>query len=304
MVSVLVPAYNVERYIAEAVESALAQTYPAVEVVVVNDGSTDGTADALLPYRDRVVYVEQENRGLAGARNTAIGASSGEYLALLDGDDVWLPERLERCVPILEARPEIGMVGTDAYLIEETTKTTKRTYGTRKKYPFPAREEDQLATIALRNFLFVSVLFRRSLVDRFGGFDESLRRAEDYELWMRFLIAGARAAFVNEPLGYYRIRAGSLSAAAREQWAAHLTVLERHLPELWPLGIEGHPRDEYEIGEHLAARRDRRGAARFFAHAVRGPGNSLTTRLRYASGAALHLVGGGRGRRGRTGQPG
>ena len=289
LVSVLVPAFDVEEFVADAIESALDQTYPNVEVVVVNDGSTDATAAAIAPYRDRIVYVDQPNRGLAGARNVAIAASSGTVLALLDADDLWLPDRLERCVSLLEARADIGLVTSDAFLIEDGVRTAKRCYSDRRRYPFPDPDTDQLDVISHRNFLFVSVVFRRALVERCGGFDESLPRAEDYELWTRFLLSGARAGYVAEPLGYYRRRPDSLSASP-DQWDAHLTVLERHLPELWRHGATGRPRDIFEIGQRLAARGDRRGAATFFGRACRAPGIPVETRVRYAGGALRRLA--------------
>jgi glycosyltransferase involved in cell wall biosynthesis len=289
LVSVLIPVYNVEEFVPAAIESALAQTYPHVEVVVVDDGSTDGSAAAIAPYRDQIVFVEQENRGLAAARNVALGAASGTVLALLDADDLWLPDRLERCVALLEQRPEIGLVTSDAFLIEDGVRTERRCYGDRRRYPFPGPELDQLDIIAQRNFLFVSVVLRRSLVSEFGGFDESLERAEDFELWTRLLLAGARAGFIPDPLGYYRLRSDSLSASP-EQWDAHLTVLERHLPELWRHGASGRPRDLFEIGQRLAARGDRAGAARFFARAMRAPELSLGTRVRYGGGGLRRLV--------------
>jgi glycosyltransferase involved in cell wall biosynthesis len=293
LVSVLIPAYDVEEFVAAAIESALAQTYPHVEVVVVNDGSTDGTADAIAPFRERIVYVDQPNRGLAGARNAAIAAASGSVLALLDADDLWLPDRLEHCVTLLEQRPELGLVTSDAFLIEEGVKTERRCYGDRRIYPFPGPGEDQLDIISKRNFLFVSVVFRRNLVDEFGGFDESMARAEDYELWTRLLLAGARVGYVPDPLGYYRRRPGSLSASP-DQWDAHLDVLERHLPELWRHGAWGRPRDLFEIGQRLAARGNRRGAVRFFSHACRAPGVPLRDRVKYAGGALRRLVEGPR----------
>ncbi len=289
LVSVVIPAYNVEEFVASAIESALAQTYPRVEVVVVNDGSTDGTAAAIAPFHDRIVLVDQANRGLAGARNVAIAQASGTVLALLDADDLWLPDRLERCVTLLEQQPEIELVTSDAFLIEDGMRTEKRCYGDRRRYPFPDPGANQLDVISQRNFLFVSVVFQRALLERCGNFDETLPRAEDYELWTRFLLSGARAGYVSEPLGYYRRRADSLSASP-DQWDAHLIVLERHLPELWRHGATGRPRDMFEIGQRLAARGDLRGAATFFSRACRAPGVPVETRLRYAGGALRRLV--------------
>ena len=288
LVSIIIPAYNVEEWVAEAVDSALAQTYPRVEVVVVNDGSTDGTAEIIAGYGDRIVVVEQENRGLGAARNSGLRAAHGSLIGLLDADDIWLPERLDAVVPLLMARPEIGMVTSNSYVMEGSTPTLKQCYGDRRKHPFPAREEDQLDEIAHRNFLFVSVVFRKDLVDRFGGFDGTMRRSEDYELWTRFLVNGARAAYVPDSLGYYRVRPGSLSASP-EQWGAHLSVLERHLPALWKQGARGSARDAFEIGELLAARGDRRRALQFFSYAVRGPELERSARLRM-SGVAVRRV--------------
>ena len=289
LVSIIIPAYNVEEWVAEAVDSALAQTYPRVEVVVVNDGSTDGTAEIIARYGDRIVVVDQQNRGLGAARNSGLRASHGELIGLLDADDIWLPERLDAVVPLLLARPEIGMVTSNSYVMEGRTPTLKQCYGDRRRHPFPAREEDQLDEIAHRNFLFVSVVFRRDLVDRFGGFNGTMRRSEDYELWTRFLVNGARAAYVPAPLGYYRVRPDSLSASP-EQWGAHLSVLERHLPALWKLGARGRARDAFEIGELLASRGDRTRALQFFSYAVRGRELERSARLRMTGVAVRRVV--------------
>jgi glycosyltransferase involved in cell wall biosynthesis len=289
LVSVVIPAYNAASVLADTISSALDQTYAPLEVVVVNDGSTDDTAAVARSFGDRITYVEQANAGPAAARNAALRVARGELLALLDADDLWMPTRVARCVEILDARPEIGMVTTDAYLIEDGVKTEKRTYGDRRKYPFPAHESDQIAEIARRNFLFVGVVFRRALVDECGDLDERIWGAEDYDLWTRFLISGSRAAFVNEPLGWYRRQEGSVSSGPR-QWGEHRFVLEKHLPALWELGARGRARDMYEIGVKLAAQGDRKQARAFFRHALRGEDASPRDRVRYALGAPLHLA--------------
>lgn len=287
-VSVVIPAYNVAEYVGEAIESALAQTYPNVEVVVVDDGSTDSTAAVIDSYRNEVVVVSQENQGLASARNAGIRSASGELFALLDADDLWLTDRLDRLIPVLEARPEIGMVTSDSYVMDGRVPTERRSYVHRRRRPFPASEDEQIAEIARFNFLFVSVVFRRELVDRCGMFAEGLRRAEDYELWTRFLLSGSRAAFVDEPLGYYRVRPGSLSQSP-EQAIAHQAVLERHLPALWKQGAKGYARDAYEIGSRLSASGQRRAAIPFFAHALTAEG-AEGSRFQFAASALRRLV--------------
>ncbi len=306
-VSIIIPAYNVEAYIAAAVDSALAQTYPNVEVVVVDDGSTDGTAEILAGYGDRIVVVTQPNGGLAAARNSGLRAATGDIFGLLDGDDIWLPERLDRMVDLLESRPDLGLVTSDSWLMEDFTPTTKRSYPDRRRRPVPATEADQIPEIARFNFLFISVLLRRELMEECGMFLEHTRRgaefqrharagggpsiegAEDYELWMRYLLAGTRAGFLDEPLGYYRVRSGSLSDAKKDQGRAHLAVLERHLPELWRQGARGYTRDIYTIASSLAARGERREAAFFFWHALRGEGKQ-GSRVRQAFSSIRRLV--------------
>jgi len=293
LVSVIIPAHNAAEYLRETVGSALDQTYQPLEVIVVNDGSTDDTRAIAMELGAKILYVEQANAGPAAARNTALRVASGDLIALLDADDRWKPTRLERCVDILLARPEIGMVTTDANLIEHGVATDKRSYGDRRRFPFPGDEDEQIAEIARRNFLFVGVVFRRELIERCGNFDERTWGAEDYELWTRFLLSGSRAAFVNEPLGWYRLSEGSLSSGAR-QWAEHLYVLEKHLPALWKQGARGRASDIYDIGEKRAAAGDRKGAAQFFRHAVTGEGASFARRVKLAAGGLVHLARGAR----------
>ncbi len=288
LVSVVIAAYNIAEYLPGAIDSALAQTYPRVEVVVVDDGSTDETPAILARYGSRIVTVTQENRGLASARNAGIRAARGELIGLLDGDDLWLPERLAKLVPVLEARPDLGMVTSDSYMMDETVATDRRLYLQQRKRPFPESEDGQIAEIACYNFMFVSVVFRHELVDRFGMFTEGMRRAEDYDLWTRYLIGGTRAGFVDEPLGYYRIRAGSLSRTG-EQADAHRAVLRRHLPTLWKLGARGNARDAYDIGTDLAAAGNRRAAVPFFLHALTGEG-ARVSRVKYALSSVRRLV--------------
>lgn len=285
--SVLIPAYNVENYVAEAIESALSQTYPAVEVVVVNDGSTDSTAEVIGRYRDRIVYVDQGNKGLAGARNAALSVASGSLIGLLDADDAWLPHRAARCAGLLVDRPKVGFVTTDAWLLEDDKPTSRRFYGDLIANDFP--EHNQLARMMRSNMFFVSVVARRELYDRHGGFDESVRRsgAEDYDLWLRFLAGGETAACIREPLAYYRLRGNSLSADKPAQADAHRDVLEKHLPWLAPLAGSGFAYAAWELALRCADRGDARAASRFFLLAAHDSDLSPIARARALRRAAL-----------------
>src|SRR5262245_29668690 len=117
LVSVIIPAYNVAPYIAEALESLFAQTLLDFEAIVINDGSTDGTDAALQPYRDRIICIKQKNSGVMMARNAGIRAAQGRYIALLDGDDLWAPRFLETLVGALEANPELSVAFPNAIFL-------------------------------------------------------------------------------------------------------------------------------------------------------------------------------------------
>lgn len=292
LVSVIIPAYNAESYLRDAIDSALAQTYKNLEVIVVNDGSTDGTAAVGRSCGPRVRVVDQENRGPAGARNTGFAAAAGNIIALLDADDLWMPGRIQACVDLLQSDPRLGFVTTDAFLIEGDTPTKLRYYGNYQRFPFPSSGA-QLDEIAKRNFVFVSVVFDRRLFELVGAqLDERLWGTEDYDLWTRFLLAGAQAGLVPEPLAWYRVRTDSVSRSRRRQWRAHLTVLERHLPSLWVRGAHGRPQDAYDIGIDIARRGDRRTALRYLTRAVREPGATAASRFRYLLGGTWALIAG------------
>jgi hypothetical protein len=293
LVSLVVPSYNVEQYVAEAIDSALAQTYRPLEIVVVDDGSTDSTADVVHAYlgHPEVVYVHQENRGLAGARNRGIAEARGDVIGLLDADDVWMPQKVERAVAYLGEHPEVGWVTTDCYLLRDHTPTEERYYGDMVPVEFPEPGPAQLDAIAQRNYMSVACHIRRELFDRFGVFDESLRRTEDYDLWLRFLLGGTSVGRIDEPLGWYRLHAGALSANLQAQWESHLTVLERHLPALWERGARGAAREYYDIARRCAKRGDRAAAARFAWMAVRAPDVPLTKRAKLAASLAPAVIG-------------
>jgi glycosyltransferase involved in cell wall biosynthesis len=290
--SVIIPAYNVAEYLAAAIESALVQTYRPLEIVVVDDGATDATAEIAQRYADEpgVVLIHQANRGLAGARNRGVAESHGGFVALLDGDDVWKPQRVARCIAELDAHPELGWVTTDWYLLEGDAPTERRWYDDVLHMDFPAASE-QLRAIALGNFCAIGSVVRRELFTRHGVFDERLRRAEDYELWIRFLLGGERAGFVDEPLGWYRLRPDSLSADNKKQWEAHLNVLERHAPTLAARGAPARSVDVYAIARRCAERGDRAGAARFAWLGARAPGTTMRRRAAMVAAAVRARAG-------------
>jgi glycosyltransferase involved in cell wall biosynthesis len=208
--SVVVPAYNVAQFIAETLDSVAAQTFTDYETIVVNDGSpdTEQLERALAPYRDRFTYLKQENRGLSGARNTAIRAARGRFLAFLDGDDFWSPDCLAKQHAILSADPSIDVLYGDAIMFGNP-----RDEGHKLSELCPSDGPVNFESLVSQKCVpFVSATVARTeLVKRLGSFDEALRSSEDFELWVRIARAGGKIQYHNQVVLHYRRRPDSLS---------------------------------------------------------------------------------------------
>lgn len=197
-VSVILPAYNGEKYIAAAIDSVLNQTYKNYEIIVVNDGSKDSTADILSGYGGKIKVISQPNGGIAKARNVAIGNSKGEYLAFLDQDDLWLPDKLERQMELLEKDKEIGLVYTDVYIMGDNN-TELVSFKLRR--PYRGMAVDQLF---LNNFIATSsVITRKECFEKVGLFDQSLSPCLDYDRWL-YIAAFYKIDYVDRPLVRFR----------------------------------------------------------------------------------------------------
>lgn len=220
--SVLIAAYQVERFVTDAVTSALAQTYPPNEIVVCDDGSTDGTAHALEPFRDRIVYLRKENGGESSAKNAAARAARSEFVVLLDADDAYLPERLEALGQLAAARPDLDILTTDAF-VETGGEVVRRVYADASRFEVA----DQRSEILRGNFIHGHCAIRRETFLAAGGFDESIRFTADWDCWIRLIIGGSRAGLVFEPLAVYRIWEGSLSSARVAYAQGHVQTLEK-----------------------------------------------------------------------------
>ncbi|HVI11161.1 MAG TPA: glycosyltransferase [Candidatus Binatia bacterium] len=200
-ITALIPTYNCERYICETVESVLAQTLPAHEVIVVDDGSTDDTQQALARYGTRIRYVRQANAGPPAARNNGIALATGDLIALLDSDDLWLPNKLERQMRYLDQHPRCGLVYSDMKtfdetgVIEESVKVS-RNLTLPSGHIFPQMFAETL-------FQTSAVLLRKTCIDHVGGFDTSLRMGDDYEFFLR-ISRHYELGYIDEPLVLYR----------------------------------------------------------------------------------------------------
>ncbi|MBJ6727098.1 glycosyltransferase family 2 protein [Geomesophilobacter sediminis] len=182
-VSVIIPTHNRADLITEAIDSVLAQTYTDYEIIVVDDGSTDQTAEALGRYGDSVLYLYQSQMGPSAARNAGIKRAKGDLIAFLDSDDMWLPEKLSAQVAAMEANPSVGLVATGYATISA---------GEAKKdeQVLSGAEVSEVRSCHYKNYFATStVMVRADCLKKVGRFDESLHFAEDWDLWLRILQA-------------------------------------------------------------------------------------------------------------------
>ena len=256
LVSVIIPAYNSTAHIRETLESVLSQTYHNFEVILINDGSPD-TEDferAIARYRDQIVYIKQENGGPSAARNAGIRRARGEYLAFLDSDDVWFPTCLAAQVELaLSRQPSCDLVYSDVLVEPDSQQQPHRIppmAGSRASLKAAVRRAAKLRGAAIRYsevcpsngaVTFESLLredcqaptsctmVRRQAAISAGLFDENLRRAEDYDLWLRIAHRASNMAYGREVLGKNRMVAGSLSDDNMKMLEALVDVL-RKLP--------------------------------------------------------------------------
>ncbi len=184
LVSVIIPAYNAEPYLRRAIDSILVQTYPCIEIIVVNDGSTDGTIELVNSYKNQPIHlISKVNGGMSSARNTGLRAAQGEFIAYLDADDYWMPAKITSQVTLLQNHPEIGFCSTstkvetpDGFFVNE--------------WSCPNIQISTLHTIFINNSAIAgsasSILVRKSIQDKAGMFDETLTGLEDTDMWIRY----------------------------------------------------------------------------------------------------------------------
>ncbi len=275
-ISVIIPVFNCERYIGDAVRSVREQTYPVHEIIVVDDGSTDGTRAALAAHRSAIQYIRCEHRGVAAARNTGIARSSGEFIAFLDADDLWLPEKLAMQVDYFRAHADCGLVYTDMKLFDETGILQESV----KQYLHMDPPSGWIFPQLFAETLFAAdaVMFRKKCLDRVGNFEERLGCGEDYHMWLRFS-RHFRIGYLDKPLVMYRqhpaMTTRSIAVPDGVPWESR--VIESVL--------ELYPEIKAELGRNKVRKRlakpyfysacaclqagDHRQARRFFGRALR-----------------------------------
>jgi glycosyltransferase involved in cell wall biosynthesis len=227
-VEVIIPAYNAARYLPTAIESVMAQTFEDWRILLVDDGSTDETSTIIAPYRQRLgeklLYLPKANGGLPAARNTAIRHSTAEFLALLDADDIWLPNRLEESLKVFEGRPQVGLsygyisrVDPDGVLID--------TFAERQ-----LNGEGWIAPHIYTRAVYLpcpTITFRKRCVDEVGMFDETMRATEDRDLWLRIALK-YELALVPHLIAYYRTSPASMTTDSDRMLVAQMQFIDKH----------------------------------------------------------------------------
>lgn len=221
LVSVIIPTYNRAHFLGQAIQSALDQTYPQVEVIVIDDGSTDDTAAVVAGFGDRVRYVHQENSGVSAARNHGLRLARGATIAFLDSDDLLMPHKLETQIAYLEANPAVGMV----YASHEFIHEDGRYHSTCRLHPSSATYHRLLAECKIA---LPSVLVRRSVLNAVGGFDETMRIGEDIDLWVR-IARHYPIGVIEEPLARIRRHAANSARTPDDLRVAYFRIIDQNL---------------------------------------------------------------------------
>ena len=245
LVSVVVPVFNVEKYLQRSIESVLEQSYRKFELIIVDDGSTDDSFSIYHKFADidsRIKVVWQANQGLAAARNTGIRIASGEYVALLDSDDYWHVDKLKYHVKLLQTFPQVGVSYSSSSLIDEEGQEigliqNPKCHHIRPKDVFLRNPIGNGSAAVIRKVVFDEIAFEKESTDahvKTQYFNESLRQSEDIECWVK-IATKTNWDFmgIKRPLTYYRINDGGLSANTKKQfqsWLSACNLMKEYAP--------------------------------------------------------------------------
>lgn len=266
VLSVIIPAYNVEEFIRPAIDSVLSQSFRDLEVIVVDDGSTDSTVRRVAEVDDpRIRMITRLNGGLSVARNTGIRVATGKYIALLDGDDVWFPGYAQSHVTMLDENPTVGITYNFLAYIDERGERTGQLLTTRLKRP-------SMRQVVARNVINSQVVVRAECFRQAGLFDERLRACEDQEMWVRILHKTRYSAcLIPKILVGYRVRSTSLTMNFSHQLKyAHIVanIFEGEIGISMLLKRRSLAEDYRIVSRKALSSGQRRMAARFMTRAL------------------------------------
>lgn len=224
LVSVVIATHNAAPYLPLAIRSALEQTSPVTEIHVVDDGSTDGTRQAMEPFRDHpgIIYHYQAKRGQASAKNAGIRASRGDYVAFLDADDVWMPRKLERQLPLFDRSDRIGVVHSRRTFIDQHGDILPTP-------PLDFHRGTVTARLLVANFVgFSTAVVRRECFEQLGGFDEAQAMGDDHDMWLR-ISTKYDFDYLEESTSYYRVWPRQLSNDYMKRFECRMALMQRFL---------------------------------------------------------------------------
>lgn len=271
LVSVIVPVYNRENYVGETLDSILQQTYKDIEIIAVNDGSTDNSLLVLKEYKEKypgkIVIIDQQNQGQVKSRNNAIMQANGEYIAFLDSDDLWLPEKLEKQIPLFVNN--VGLVYSGIYNIDDEGSIIDTELCQRDM-----RGDIYLKLLIKNRMTGGTVVLRRDVIDKVGMFDVDFAAAENWDLWIR-VCRYYTADFVNEPLVKYRKHPGNMSKDGLLMLNIINDILKKHCsdepesPEMKAAIDKARANFAYRKGIYYISRTDYKTARENFKETLR-----------------------------------
>ncbi len=258
-ISAVIPAYNCEQYVARAICSVLDQTRPVSEIIVVDDGSTDGTADVIRSFGDQVALIQQTNAGVSAARNTAIRAAKGDWIAFLDADDEWLPDKIERQTALHSRNPDLmWMTGNYQECLCDEKRLAPHTPPQRCEQWLGGNDyyDNYLRAIRLYEWGHTDcMLIRRCVFDEVGMFPTEISLAEDVDMWLRIGYRFPKVGFLSRPLAIYHLTVSRSLMTARRSPALYVDFIQRHMQIAEAAGVL----DEFQPAAGAIMRRWIRG---------------------------------------------
>ncbi len=277
-ISIIIPTFNRRDYITIALDSVLKQTYKDYEIIIIDDGSSDDTKEVLKPYQDNIRYFYQDNKGIPTTRNRGIREARGDYIAFLDSDDFWLPEKLERQIECFSNNSRYGMVATRCSSITPDGRLRKKNR--------PGKSGWVLIDLFKANFIRTSsAMIKKECFDKIGMFDESLPECEEYDLWLR-IARKYPVGFINEPLAVYTDNPKGVSTDSLAGRLQRLKVLEKdYLKECIPSPIyrKRLANNYHYVGRHYLNRGEKSEGKKYLKHSIALDPVNLKILLYYAS---------------------
>lgn len=235
-ISVIIPTYNSSSYIKRTLDSVLSQNILPDEIVVVDDGSSDNTVERIEEYKmknkdvlENIRVIRQNNMGAGAARNRAIKEASGEWIAFLDSDDIWMQGKMEAVRTAMEAHPDATIIAHDEYAVDEKDLDSHRLCSLHEVYD---ESKDLFIQLYEGNFFSTScMVIKKQIIEKVGGFDESLRSAQDYDLWIRCGMYG-KLFYIPEPYEIYVTRGGNITANTYRRYNCEMKICRKYIDEL------------------------------------------------------------------------